>query len=169
MTRSDGASVEVVGQAEANTPGADRSLRFASRTIGERVANALVRPSGVVIPDVGFDQVPQLTFTDDEEPIQAFSPHRADEPFSVGVEVGTGDTGGMIGDSVATIFNIRQFRPMIMNEVYRSRTVLGKQHQLLGDKGLGRVFGDAPLNDQPGLEFLNEEDKEAFTEGRIDR
>ena len=61
--------VEIVDQSETPAPGPQLSELCRGRTIGQSVPDALVGTPGVVVLDVGFDQIPELPLTEDDEPV----------------------------------------------------------------------------------------------------
>jgi len=123
---------------------------------------------GVVILDVGLDQIPQLPLPHDDEPVQTLPADGSDKPFGIGVEVGTGDARGVVGDAVRGVLEAHQLGSVVVDEMNWTGTVFLERDDLLLDKTLGRELSNTPLDDGPGLEFFDEEDEEALPEGRLD-
>ena len=58
-----------------------------------------VRPTAVIVPDVGTENAPKMRLVQDDHVIEALSSERADHAFDVRILPGTRGRGGDFGDA----------------------------------------------------------------------
>ena len=154
-------------QAEQNRLFPDSAGTVVRRFSVGNSLDTLVGPIVIIIAHVFVQDILQLRFCKNDEPVETFAADGTDEPFGISIHVGRIRGCGYVMNTVLFVREPAQFSRVVMNK--KGIGILFLEHlKLLFQKSDGWILSEIEMDDFSGFEFEDKEDVEPFEAEEID-